>query len=55
MLDMKLLGDGLAIFSGGDEGEWRVISMRPVKGEGLPRVERVAIRHSLDSPKRNCG
>lgn len=35
-------------FTGGSAGPWKVDSIRPVKGDCLPLVERIAIHHSPD-------
>src|SRR5262249_1438136 len=40
---LKQLGDRLIRFVGGKFGRWRVLAIRPVQGDTLPQVERIAI------------
>src|SRR5215831_4530490 len=46
---LKELGDRLVRFAGGNTGIWRVLAIRPVQGDTLPQVERVAVRRG-DEP-----
>src|SRR5215469_8146764 len=46
---LKQLGDRLVRFVGGNTGMWRVLSIRSVQGDGLPRAERVAVRRGEPS------
>ena len=40
---LKQLGDRLVRFVGGKTGRWRVLGVRPVRGDILPQVERIAV------------
>src|SRR6516165_2216983 len=42
-MGLQQLGDRLVRFVGGKTGMWRVLAIRPVEGDGLPPVERVAV------------
>src|SRR5215472_1137133 len=42
-MDLKQLGDRLIRFVGGNSGRWRVLAIRPVQGDTLPQVERIAV------------
>src|SRR5215467_619593 len=42
-MGLEQLSDRLIRFAGGSTGLWRVLAIRPVQGEGLPQVERVAV------------
>jgi hypothetical protein len=48
-MELKQLGDRLVRFVGGITGMWRVLAIRPVQGDTLPRVERVAV-YRADEP-----
>jgi len=42
-MGLKQLGDRLVQFVGGKTGVWRVLAIRPVQGDVLPQVERIAV------------
>ena len=42
-MGLKQLGDRLVRFVGGKGGMWRVLSIRPVQGDVLPKAERIAV------------
>jgi len=42
-MGLEQLSDRLIRFAGGPTGLWRVLAIRPVQGEGLAQVERVAV------------
>jgi len=42
-MGLKQLGDRLVQFVGGETGVWRVLAIRPVQGDVLPQVERIAV------------
>src|SRR5215472_5260366 len=42
-MGLNQLGDRLVRFVGGKTGMWRVLAIRPVRGDGLPETERVAV------------
>ena len=48
-MGLKQLGDRLVRFVGGKSGLWRVMSIHPVQGDGLPQTERMAVCHG-DGP-----
>jgi len=41
-MGLNQLGDRLIRFVGGNSGSWRVLAIRPVQGDTLPQVERIA-------------
>ncbi len=42
---------GLFSFHGGDEGPWKIVSMKAIIGESLKEVDRISIRsEALDAP-----
>ena len=48
-MKLKQLGDRLVQFVGGKTGAWRVLAIRPVQGDVLPQVERIAVRRGDES------
>ena len=42
-MGMENLGDRLIRFVGAKAGVWRVLAIRPIQGDGLPPVERLAV------------
>ena len=42
-MELKQFGDRLVRFAGGSTGVWRVTAIRPVLGDVLPQVARVAV------------
>src|SRR5215831_20752671 len=42
-MGLNQLGERLIRFVGGNSGSWRVLAIRPVQGDTLPQVERIAL------------
>lgn len=46
---LETVNDRLAIFSGGPQGEWRILSIEAIRGQGLSPVDPIAICNSLET------